>query len=169
MSHLDSDKTLPKPALLGMAGLVLLSLLLAGSARLTGVGTTENPESEPVIETALTFEDRSDGAVVVHRHDTGEVVEVYEPGTNGFVRGVLRGMARERRMHEVDAGPPFLVTRWADGRHTLSDPSTGRTIELDPFGPSNVGVFARLLVAANAVPTASTIAPDAGRPTTDNP
>ena len=54
---------------------------------------------------------------------------------------------------EIDSGPPFRLTHWSDGRLSLEDPSTGRRIELDAFGPTNTAVFARLMgapaVAAN--------------------
>jgi hypothetical protein len=39
-----------------------------------------------------------------------------------------------------------LVGR-VDGRLTLSDPQTGRVVDLESFGTSNSGVFARLLAA----------------------
>jgi putative photosynthetic complex assembly protein len=68
-------------------------------------------------------------------------------GTNGFVRGVLRGLARERRLNDVGAQPPFQLTRWSDGRLSLDDPATGRRIDLVAFGPTNAGAFAQLLTA----------------------
>lgn len=151
MAHHD-DIALPRPALISVAALVLLSLVFAAFARLTDVGTTRNPTSAPVLEASLTFEDRADGAVVVYHDGTRDVVEVYAPGTNGFIRGVLRGMARERMLRGVGPEPPFVLTRWVDGRHTLRDAATGRHVELDPFGPTNVGVFARLLVSATSGP-----------------
>ena len=76
--------------------------------------------------------------------DASEVATV-PPGTNGFLRGVMRGMARNRMLHDVGAAPPFRLVRWSDGRITLDDPETGRHIELDPFGPTNAGAFAALL------------------------
>ena len=38
----------------------------------------------------------------------------------------------------------MLIGR-ADGRLTLADPATGARIDLEAFGPTNAGVFARLL------------------------
>jgi putative photosynthetic complex assembly protein len=72
------------------------------------------------------------------------VVEV-EPGTGGFIRGVLRALVRERRLSGTGAEPPFTLTRWRDGRLTLDDSATGRRLELTSFGPDNAAVFADLL------------------------
>jgi len=85
---------------------------------------------------------------MVYAASGGDVVEVLEPGTNGFVRGVLRGLARDRKLRGIGPQPPFELTRWTDGRLSLTDTATGREIELDAFGPTNVGAFARLLTAA---------------------
>ena len=40
---------------------------------------------------------------------------------------------------------PFRLTRFADGGLELSDPSTGRVVNLGAFGPSNFAAFIRLL------------------------
>lgn len=137
----------PRAALLGAAAVLALTLLAVAGARMTGVGVTRLAESEPVSTRALRFSDREDGAVVVFDVEAGRTLEVLAPGTHGFVRGVLRGLARERLRSGVGEQPPFLLTRWADGRLSLNDPVTGRQIALEPFGPTNAGSFARLLDA----------------------
>jgi putative photosynthetic complex assembly protein len=71
------------------------------------------------------------------------------PG-NGFVRGVMRGMARDRRAHGVGMEPPFALTLWRNGTLSLTDKSTGRAIELGSFGPDNRAAFAALLPGAPA-------------------
>ncbi len=70
-------------------------------------------------------------------------------GTFAFVRGVLRGFARERRLEHLGAGAALELTRWADGRLSLRDPVTGREVQLDSFGPTNSAAFAALLAAAS--------------------
>jgi putative photosynthetic complex assembly protein len=57
----------------------------------------------------------------------------------------MRGLARERRMHGIEASPPFLLTHWSDGRLTLRDTATDRLIDLGAFGHTNLGAFAALL------------------------
>src|SRR6056297_2920774 len=85
---------IPRPAILGAAGLVVVTILAAAGARLTGMGTVEVPPSAAVETRQLVFEDAADGSVVVRAPAGGEVLHVVQPGTNGFLRGVLRGLAR---------------------------------------------------------------------------
>jgi putative photosynthetic complex assembly protein len=141
-----SDPTLPRGALIGAGVLVSASLLLAGIARLSGYQPERPPPSRVVSSHELVFEDRSDGAVLVYEHD--QLVDTLSPGTNGFVRGVLRGLARGRRADGVGRSPPFRLTRWADGRLSLDDPETGRHVDLEVFGPTNAGAFADILTAS---------------------
>jgi putative photosynthetic complex assembly protein len=129
----------------GAVSLVGASLLLVIVARLTGYAP-EQPVATAAIETRdLRFEDRADGAVLVYLGRTEQLVDTLEPGTNGFVRGVLRGLARERRADRVGPTEPFRLTRWADGRLSLDDPATGRHVDLEVFGPTNAGAFADIL------------------------
>ena len=71
-------------------------------------------------------------------------------GEQGFLRGVLRSLMRERRRSGLDLRAPLALLARPDGRLTLSDPSTGQRIDLESFGPSNLAVFAPW-VAAPAV------------------
>jgi len=140
--------TVPRPALLGAGALVLVTLVLASVSRWTDLGATRLPDARVVVSVDLRFTDRADGAIVVSRAADGRIVEVIAPGTNGFTRGALRGLARERRRSNGDITPPFRMTRWSDGRMSLADPVTGRRIELDVFGPTNAAAFAQILTAA---------------------
>jgi putative photosynthetic complex assembly protein len=148
MSDPFRDKPFPKGVLVAAALLIGFSIAVAATARLTGLGTTKMPQGAAVATKDLRFEDRDDGAVVVLAADGDRLVEVIEPGTNGFVRGVLRGLARERKRSDLAQATPFRLTRWADGRLTVEDPSTGRSVDLGAFGPTNFSAFARILDAA---------------------
>ena len=92
----------------------------------------------------LRFDDAPDGSVAVIDVGSGELVQRFE-GEQGFLRGTLRAMARERRLHSLGAGQPFELILLRDGRLTLHDPATGMRIALESFGATNTGVFARLL------------------------
>jgi putative photosynthetic complex assembly protein len=148
MSDPFADRDVPRGALLGAAALIGITIFAAAAARIGGVSATAQPAATPVVAIDVRFEDRADGAVVVRSPQDDRIVLVLEPGTNGFIRGVLRGLARERSLERIDAAPPFRLTRWDDGRLTLDDPATGRHVELEAFGPANAGAFAVVLDAA---------------------
>ena len=107
-----------------------------------GGGPTAPPPSTVVAERTLGFQDRADGAVVVT--ENGAQVAVFE-GEQGFVRGILRSMARQRRGEGLASAQPFHLVAWADGRLTLDDVATGERLDLEAFGPTNAAVFASLL------------------------
>jgi putative photosynthetic complex assembly protein len=71
-------------------------------------------------------------------------------GEQGFLRGTLRGMARERRRNGLDDTAALSLLARADGRLTLVDPATGRRIDLESFGPTNAAVFARWIAPPTA-------------------
>lgn len=144
MSDPFRDTTLPRGALLGAAALIGLSLIGATISRLYGLSATPPPPAAVVLSRDLRFADRADGAVVVADARTG-AVHVLAPGTNGFIRGVMRGLAQERLRQDSDGATPFQLTRWSDGRLSLTDPVTHRSIYLEAFGPTNAAAFAALL------------------------
>ena len=152
MNDTAQDNSPPRAALLGIVGLIIATLLLVAVARTSGLAKTSiQPDSVAAAtvttEVALHFADRSDGAVTIHTARDEQLVMVLPPGTNGFVRGVMRGLARDRRMRGIDAAPPFMLTRWSDGRLTLRDSATGRQIDLGAFGSTNTAAFAAIFAA----------------------
>jgi putative photosynthetic complex assembly protein len=131
----------------GLAAFVVASLGFVGFTTLTGMGKSEAPAIAAPAQTAreVRFFDRDDGGVTVRDADGGAVVAEFEPATNGFLRSTVRGLVRERKRREIGPETPFRVSLEADGRLLLTDPATSRMVDLRAFGPSNLGVFARLL------------------------
>jgi putative photosynthetic complex assembly protein len=134
-----SREVIPRRALLG--GGAALALILAGvaTARLSGFDTRE-PDAGTVARRMLRFVDRPDGGVAV----SGATLDVMH-GEQGFLRGTLRGLARERKRRGLSGNEPLQLIGRADGRLTLADPTTGERIDLESFGPTNAAVFARWL------------------------
>lgn len=141
------DTPFPRGALLASSALLGLVLLAAASGRISGVGVVNTPEPVVAESRELLFFDRDDGAVVVMDGDNERLVAILESGTNGFIRGVLRGMARERKSMAIGPEAPFALVRASNGELFLNDPRTGRRISLNAFGPTNAGDFARLFEA----------------------
>jgi putative photosynthetic complex assembly protein len=141
----------PRPIFLARAPLIgtwlVIVLVVLGTAvaRLAGVGAPVPPSGTPVVARSLIFLDQPDGGILVRDGDRQTEVTQLEPGSNNFIRGTLRALARERRQHEIGAGTAFHLAAWPDGRLTLTDPSTGRMVGLDAFGSTNREAFARLL------------------------
>jgi putative photosynthetic complex assembly protein len=122
-----------------------LSVAFAVFARLTGLGILRMPEPEIVQYRDLRFTDRADGSVGVLDASDDAIILIVEPGQGGFLRGVMRGRARERRLGEFGAEPPFRLAQHSDGRLTLEDSATKIKIVLSSFGPTNAEAFAKLL------------------------
>ncbi|TNF53158.1 MAG: photosynthetic complex assembly protein PuhC [Burkholderiales bacterium] len=98
-------------------------------------------------ERSLRFEDRSNGDIAVFDAGGGsEPVAVFS-GEQGFLRGSLRALARERLRRGQGPEVPFLLQGHPDGRVTLSDPASGERIHLESFGPTNVAVYSQLRTA----------------------
>lgn len=134
--------------LLALAAVAVLTV--AGTAAVRWSGTTAVPAAQPTVTPTqfvrtLHFGDTADGGVAVRDARSGAVLDTLH-GEQGFVRGVLRAMTRERRIRSVQASTtPFELGIAADGRLKLHDPATGMQLDLEAFGPTNAGAFARLL------------------------
>ncbi len=88
----------------------------------------------------LKFEDRRDGGVTVIDAANNEIIDVVQ-GEAGFVRGILRTVARERRIRGLGKDEPVNLMSFKDGRLVLLDPLTNTKIELESFGSTNVESF----------------------------
>jgi putative photosynthetic complex assembly protein len=153
MSGTHNLEPFPRRALIGAGVLVGVTLVLTGAVSLGILAKPQNGEQvrvaaglKPVIARNFAFSDIPGGALEVRDADTGKVSVVIQPGEkSGFIRGVLRGMMRERKMSSVSENVPFALTLWEDQRLSLHDGATGRTIELGSFGADNRAAFMRLL------------------------
>lgn len=126
---------------LACAGALVGFTLLLAFARPHPAMMADPPRGAVARTRLLRFADRADGAVLVGDDRRSEVIT----GQNGFLRATMSGLARIRRENGIGAQPPFRLTEYADHRLVLDDPATGKSIELEAFGPTNADAFARLL------------------------
>lgn len=123
----------------------LLAVAIAGAAwqiRLGG-GPVAQETASVQWQRSLRFEDRPNGDIAVIDANSQREVARFQ-GEQGFLRGSLRALARERQRQGFGAQVPFELSGHVDGRLTLRDPSTGQRIALESFGPTNSAVFAQL-------------------------
>jgi putative photosynthetic complex assembly protein len=147
MTKSSRQPPFPRDTLIIAGTVILLSIMTAAAGRMTGAANSA-PTAAPVVSRELLFRDRPDGGVAVFdAHDTSTPIDIVAPATNGFLRATMRGLARQRLRQDADVEIPFHLTEWADGRLTLTDPTTGRRVEMEAFGITNEEVFARLLTA----------------------
>jgi len=145
MSQAIHEPVVPRAGVFAAAALVLFALTAVTTVRLTGVGGVHMALPAAVENRDLQFEDGKNGAVLVFDATDHQLVDTLAPGSNGFIRVVMRGLARERKLGDIGAQPPFRLTRYAGGQITLTDTSTGKQIDLGAFGSSNTEAFARLM------------------------
>lgn len=157
MSSLD-ERPFPRAALLGAAGLVLLTVVGVGvhqhikfSSGQTAVAVAD---TSPIIAARpLKFVDQGGGATAF-----GGKVSVFDPETgahvtdlvqsDGFIRAVLGSLNYERVKRRLTAESVFTLVARADGKLTLEDPVTGSAVNLGAFGGDNRDVFLKFLPEA---------------------
>jgi putative photosynthetic complex assembly protein len=135
--------TFPRWLLMCGGGLIAFSLISVGLVRLTGNGPDQRP-APATQDRQLRFEDRPDGSIAITDARSGEQVSSVQ-GEQGFVRGALRALARERKARGLGPEQPFQLMLRTDGGLTLYDPATAQRVDLEAFGPTNADHFARLL------------------------
>lgn len=143
--------TFPRWVLLAVGFILAFSLISVALVRLTGNGPDQAP-GPVAVERTLRFEDRSNGDIAVIDGQSGDLLTTVQ-GEQGFLRGAVRALARERRTRHLGSEQAFQLIASADGRLTLFDPATGQRIELVAFGPTNAGVFAPFLAMQAASKT----------------
>jgi putative photosynthetic complex assembly protein len=129
-----------------------LTIVLAVTARRSRLAEHTDIAAPPIESVEVRFEDRSDGSIAVLDATTGRELTEVAPRSNNFIRGVLRGMFRGRKLESLGRDGVFRLAREADGHLTLEDAEIGRRIDLDSFGPTNSAAFATLLVAGRGAP-----------------
>jgi putative photosynthetic complex assembly protein len=151
MSAIDNEP-FPRGVLISVGILLTFVIAASGTARWMKLHapapTTVAYTPPPAATIDLGFSDGADGSVSVRESQTGRLLAVLPPGGDGFIRGVLRGLARDRLRRGIGATPPFRLSEARGGALSLLDTATGRLIDLQSFGKDNRGAFVRFLPPA---------------------
>ena len=148
LRHRDREMV-PTILLQAMATLIVCALLIVGYARLTDRPLEAMPafaDTTPVARERhiLIDADGTTGAARVLGAD-GSVLADFGADEGGFVAGVQRALAFERRRQGVDPALPVRLVLFEGGQLSLRDDATGWRAELVGFGADNAAVFAALL------------------------
>lgn len=151
--HIHHAEPFPKAMLILAGALVGGTLLMTATIHLTGTP----PQSSPTLERAaakvaairsrdLSFADQPDGSLRIVDVSTGGTAGIVEAGsTSGFIRGMMRGLMRNRQQRGVGASPPFRLTLWANGQISITDTTSGYVTDLSGFGDTNRAAVGALL------------------------
>jgi len=119
--------------------------VLVAVVQWTGGGATYEPEGEARVSMNLVFTDEADGKVAVFDADTGARLIEYEAMEGVFVRGIMRTVARQRRMRDQGADAPVTLALMENDMLWLTDPESGVRFYLGAFGPDNIVHFEQIL------------------------
>ena len=136
---------IPRGMIVGAGLVMLFTIAVAGLSRHYHAYHVDMGPTSAVESRDLLFADQRDGGVLVTDAKTGQRVALVKPTTGGFLRGIMRGLVREHKLNDLATGTPFRLTQWADGRLSITDPSTNESFDLEAFGSTNEKAFASLL------------------------
>ena len=152
----EDEFTVHKLPLIFMGGVIAVSLALTASVSL---GFFERQAIPSEVRAAdgvvmaqsrtIQFFDESDGTVRVEDGASGEELGRFGPRTGGFIRSTARSLVHQRRVRNIGSSVPFDLIEWNNGDLTLSDSTTGETVELASFGKDNRKIFADMLPGAS--------------------
>ncbi len=137
-----------------MLAAMLVTLLYA--TYITQFNTPTKEESATYLKTTnLVFKDDQNGDILIEvlpnetaTTVTGTSKVLRFSGEQGFLRGTLRALARERRLRNLSPAAPFVLALDQEGRLSITDSLTHKGIDLEAFGPDNSAVFEQLLINA---------------------
>ncbi|MGD1888978.1 MAG: photosynthetic complex putative assembly protein PuhB [Cohaesibacteraceae bacterium] len=137
--------SIAKTPLVMAASLVLIAVIGVGAFQLNKLANPATALVTPVYEQAITFAPLDGDRIDVRDALTGDQIAIVEAGTDGLLRGALRGMGGARASSELDPSAPYLLQRFEGDGIYLADPLTGRSVRLSSFGPIHTGAVLVLL------------------------
>jgi putative photosynthetic complex assembly protein len=140
---------LPKGALWGAFGLVMLTVVLVFADQATDAMRGEQTVTSPQSVYRLAFAiDGEDGPVTVTRAEDGSELAVLAAEDSRFLRIVVTSLMDKRERSDISVARPFELIRWSDGTMILADPTNGQYMPLNGFGRDNERAFQALLAPA---------------------
>ncbi len=142
----QAGRGVPKAPLRTAIALAVSALAVVGLARIGGVSPQQSLGASDVLQSRLLrFEDAADGSVRIIDGETGKAISIAGPGTNGFLRGTLRGLMRVRKTDDISYHEPYRLEQLRNGQLMLTDLAKNITLDLNAYGHTNAAVFSAFL------------------------
>ena len=133
----------PRLPLLMAAGIVMFTVLFVGLHQWTS-GLTGDTASVTFAQ-EIRFQSLPGDRIAIVDAADGTALTTIEAGSEGLLRGALRGLLFSRDLGNLDPDASYRLERHAGDGLYLVDPLNGRDIRLDSFGPVEAGALADLL------------------------
>lgn len=145
METREAHMLIPRGFLIAAVGLIIVSMVMALTARVTNIGAARAVAPTTIETVDLRIEDRDEGQLAVIDARSDRVLKIVPPGQDGFIRVAISGLAFDRRARGVASSEHFRLGRAQDGSYWLHDLATGRFLQLEAFGHVNAKSFAQFL------------------------
>jgi putative photosynthetic complex assembly protein len=150
---------------------MMLIAMIAALLYVTYVTQFSTPTQEQAVAvvkaTNLVFKDDANGDILIEvlptdsTNSAAKAVKVLRfSGEQGFLRGTLRALARDRRIRGLSPAAPFVLALDQSGRLSITDSLTNKGIDLIAFGSDNLAVFEQILINATEGNDATALTPN---------
>lgn len=153
----ESDETkpkdphyIPRSLVIMAASAVIITILTVAFAQLVDTSTLRTNDGAPAFSQEVQFLPLEGDRIAVRSVADGTLITTVEAGTDGLLRGALRGLNMSRSQSNFDLAAPFILQRFDGDGVYLADPLTDRSIRLESFGPIETGATADLLRIGHA-------------------
>lgn len=142
------------------ASIVVLTVIGVGLNQWTSLGQNSaitQGDVAPAFEMSILFQDIEGNEILVSNEANGETIAIVQAGSDGLLRGALRGLGRSRVVSDVDLSAPYQLQRLEGDGVYIADALTGRSIRLDSFGPIVTGAVGVLMQTAQGSSTSAAV------------
>ncbi|MEO0384835.1 MAG: photosynthetic complex putative assembly protein PuhB [Pseudomonadota bacterium] len=136
---------IPRSLVIMAASAVVITVLVVAFAQWTDTSALRTNDGAPAFSQEVQFLPLEGDRIAVQSVADGALITTVEAGTDGLLRGALRGLNMSRSQSDFDLAAPFILQRFEEDGVYLADPLTDRSIRLESFGPIETGATADLL------------------------
>lgn len=136
---------IPRSLVMMAASAAIITVLVVAFAQWTDTSALRTNDGAPAFAQEVQFLPLEGGRIAVQSVADGALITTVEAGTDGLLRGALRGLSMSRTQSNLNLTAPFILQRFEEDGVYLADPLTDRSIRLESFGPLETGATADLL------------------------